>query len=99
MRNWLNSIKRLLSGKTKRPLPLPTREQPRRRKLRVEWLEDRITPNSTLSFAGGVLTFTASPTNHNLTVSVSAGTYTITDFHADGIDLSGLPTWTVTNTV
>ena len=31
MRNWLNSIKRLLGGKTKRPLPIRTREQPRRK--------------------------------------------------------------------
>src|SRR5439155_14741399 len=81
MRNWLNSFKRLLGGKTKRPLPLRTREQPRRRKLGVEWLEDRITP-STLSYNAGtkLLQLSGQFTNQNVTISVdSAGTYTIND--------------------
>jgi acrosin len=80
MRNWLNSIKRLLGGNTKRPLPLRTREQLRRAKLGVEMLETRITP-STLSYDSGnhKLIYTSDPSNDTLTVSVSGSTYTFTD--------------------
>jgi uncharacterized repeat protein (TIGR01451 family) len=78
----------------------PARSGPdarRRRRLPIlEMLENRLTPASTLTVAGGSAVFVAeNGVAHNLTLSVSGGTYTFTDT-GDTISLNG---GTAANTV
>jgi uncharacterized repeat protein (TIGR01451 family) len=63
----------------------------RGRSLRLELLEDRVTPASALTVAGGSAVFVAETgVTHNLTVSVASGTYTFSDT-GDTISLNGGP--------
>src|SRR5262245_15092460 len=99
---WMQGVKRMLAQKT-RTRPIRKQQVRGSRKLGVEVLEGRWAPAAgTLAVVGGVLTFEAGGgTNNNLTLSFSAGTYTLSDT-ADVINLgAGLSGWAGggTNTV
>src|SRR5262245_8613281 len=99
---WMQGVKRMLAQKT-RTRPIRKQQVRGSRKLGVEVLEGRWAPAAgTLAVVGGVLTFEAGGgTNNNLTLSFSAGNYTLSDT-ADVINLgAGLSGWTGggTNTV
>jgi hypothetical protein len=88
---WLNGLQRLFQdGRgSRRATKHPQRPRHSRRPA-IEQLETRLTPASTLSISGGVLTFSAIAGKTNvLTVSVSGSTYTFNDT-GDTITLSGV---------